>query len=359
MDFICGLPKSYGKTVIFVVVDRLSKAAHFSALKHPYTAVDVARVFMDTVVKLHGFPKTIVSDRDAAFCGKFWRELFRLQGVKLHYSSAYHPQSDGQTEVVNRSLECYLRCMTGDFPKQWVKWLALAELWYNTTYHSSIGMSPFQAVFGISPPVHSPYISGDSNNDIVDRICLSRELTTQMLKQHLLKAQQRMVVQANKHRTERHFAKGDFVFLKLHPFRRNQINNSSLHKLAAKYFGPFEVVDKVGTVAYELKLPPGSRVHPVFHVSLLKRGVKQDTLVSTSLPETDSDGHFMLEPSAILGRKLVNKGNVPITQVLAQWNHSRPEDATWEDLASIRAQFPLFDTTAPPVTTILVDKDYF
>ena len=162
----------------------MSKAAHFAALKHPYTVVDVARLFMDTVVKLHGFPKTIVSDRVAAFCGKFWRELFRLQGVKLQYSSAYHPRSDGQTEVVNRSLECYLRCMTGDFPKQWVKWLALAELWYNTTFHSAIGMTPFQAVYGLPPPIHSPYIPGDSNNELVDRVCLSRELTLQLLRHH-------------------------------------------------------------------------------------------------------------------------------------------------------------------------------
>lgn len=192
MDFISGLPKSYSKTTILLVVDRLSKAAHFMALKHPFSAVDVAHFFMDNIIKLHRFPKMIVTDRDPIFCGKFWSELFLLYGVKLQYSSAYHPQSDGQTEVVNRCLETYLRCMTGDFPKQWVRWLSLAELWYNTSFHSAIGMTPYQAVYGVAPPAHLPYLPGDSTNDEVDRLCLSRELTLQLLKGHLRKVQHRM-----------------------------------------------------------------------------------------------------------------------------------------------------------------------
>lgn len=106
-DFIDGLPSSSGKTVIFVVVDRLSKAAHFVALQHPYNALTVAQAFLDNVFKLHGCPKSIISDRHSLFLCEFWKELFSLQGVSLQFSSAYHPQSDGQTEIVNRCLQTY------------------------------------------------------------------------------------------------------------------------------------------------------------------------------------------------------------------------------------------------------------
>lgn len=117
MDFITHLPPVQGKTTVWVVVDRLSKYAHFIALPVAFSASMLAAVFLAEVYKLHGMPKTIVSDRDKVFVRKFWRELFRLQGTTLAFSSSYHPQTDGQTEVTNRTLETYLRCLTGDTPK--------------------------------------------------------------------------------------------------------------------------------------------------------------------------------------------------------------------------------------------------
>jgi protoheme ferro-lyase len=127
MDFIKCLPLSQGQSVILIVVDRLSKYSHFTALSHPYTTAKVAQVFIQHVFKLHGIPQSIVSDRDPTFTSQFWRELFRLQGTSLKLSTGYHPQTDEQTEVVNKSLENYLRCFTQDTPKDWTHWLPWAE----------------------------------------------------------------------------------------------------------------------------------------------------------------------------------------------------------------------------------------
>lgn len=135
MDFVEGLPVSDGYNAIMVVVDRLSKYAHFIAVSHPFTAAQIATIFMRDIFRLHGLPKRIVSDRDPIFLSNFWTHFFRLQGTQLCHSSAYHPESDGQSEVVNRSLEHYLRCFVFDKPSSWSQLLHWAEYWHNTTFH--------------------------------------------------------------------------------------------------------------------------------------------------------------------------------------------------------------------------------
>jgi hypothetical protein len=173
MDFIVGLPKSGNKSVIMVVVDHLSKYAHLCALQHPFTASTVAQIFMDNIFKLHGMPHSIVSDRDPTFTNNFWQELFRLQGTQLHLSTAYHPQTDGQTEVVNKCLETYLWCFASDRQNQWAQWLPLVEWWYNTSYHTTTRMTPFEAVYGQNPPSVLSYMPGVSKVQEVEKILQS------------------------------------------------------------------------------------------------------------------------------------------------------------------------------------------
>ena len=160
LNFIEGLPKSRGKDTILVVVDRLSKYAHFLTLTHPFTATIVAQLYFDHIFKPHGIPRTIVSDRDKIFLSQFWQELVRLQHVSLRMSTAYHPQSDGQSEVVNRSLEGYLRCMIGEKPYEWGLWLPLAKWWYNSNWHTAIRITPYEVVYGQPPSLHVPYMPG-------------------------------------------------------------------------------------------------------------------------------------------------------------------------------------------------------
>jgi hypothetical protein len=138
MDFMGGFPKVGGKSVVLTVVDIFSKFAHFLALSHHYSAASVAKAFFESIVHLHGFPCSIVSDRDTIFTSALWSELFHLAGVKLHISSVFHPQLDGQFEVVNQVILMYLRCLAGDHPKTWLNWLPWAEYRYHTSYQTAI-----------------------------------------------------------------------------------------------------------------------------------------------------------------------------------------------------------------------------
>ena len=270
MDFVEGLPKSHLKSVVFVVVDRLTKYTHFMALSHPYTATKVANLYLHFVFKLHGMPSTIVSDRDPMFTSLFWREWMKLQGVKLAMSSAYHRQSDGQTKVVNKSLEYYLRAFAADRPSTWVEWLPLAKFWFNTNFHTSIKMIPFETLYGYSPLRVLDYVVSTKRVDAVDLMLRDRQQILSLLKQNLCVAQERVRWFANQKRVERSFAMGDWVYLRLQPYKQTSMHNKGLGKLAPRYYGPFKVLPKVGEVSYKLDLPISSLIYLVFHVSTLR-----------------------------------------------------------------------------------------
>lgn len=143
---------------------------------------------------------TIVSVRDPVFTSSFWRELFQLQGISLAFNSAYHLQFDGQTEALNKCVEIYLRCYTASKPRDWSTWLPMAEWWYNTNYHSTTGITPFEAVYEYPPPSLISYVLGTATNLVVDVQLKDRNSIINILKEHLHKARNRMKNQADKHK---------------------------------------------------------------------------------------------------------------------------------------------------------------
>jgi transposase InsO family protein len=201
LEFVEGLPQSGSTNCILVIVDKFTKYAYFVPLKHPFTALSVAKLFIDNVYRLHGLPSVIISDRDRIFTSNLWRELFNLADVQLQMSSAYHPQSDGRIERVNQCMETFLRCFVNAFPKKWLAQLSLAEFWYNTSFHSAIGRTPFEALYGYTP--HHFGVSADHSCavDSLDEWLQERRLMTELIEQHLNRASVRMKHQTNKGRS--------------------------------------------------------------------------------------------------------------------------------------------------------------
>uniref|UniRef100_A0A803PSM5 RNA-directed DNA polymerase n=1 Tax=Cannabis sativa TaxID=3483 RepID=A0A803PSM5_CANSA len=340
MDFIEGLPMSHGFDSILVVVDRLTKYGHFIPLKHPYSAPTVAEVFVREVVKHHGFPRSIVSDRDKIFLSLFWKELFRLQGTHLKQSTAYHPQSDGQTEVVNRCLETYLRCFAGVRPTKWAKWLAWAEYWYNTSYHVSAGMTPFKALYNRDPPPLIRFEPANTKVSEVEQQLQARDAVLVLLKENLQRAQQNMKAQADKKSRDVHFEIGDLVYVKLRPYRQRTVAKRCNEKLAPRFFGPFPVLARVGPAAYRLQLPPAAAIHPVFHVSLLRAALGPHQQPTTLPPTLTADLEWLLEPEEVLAIRPGTHKMAP--QALIKWANLPAFEATWEDFSVIQDQFPHF-----------------
>jgi hypothetical protein len=340
MDFIEGLPLSDHANTILVVVDHLTKYVHFLTLKHPYTAATVAKLFLDQIVRLHGVPITIISDRDKVFTSHFSKELLKALGTQLHYNTAYHPQTDGQSERVNQCLEQYLRCAVQDNPKQWKKWMAMAEFWYNTSFHTALGCTPYKALYRVDPNFGAMPNLVVTEPSSAAETALEYQAQTELLRAQLLRAQQRMKTYADKNRTERHFAVGEQVLLKLQPYAQQSVVNRPYPKLSYKYFGPYKILERIGAVAYKLELPDTAKVHPVFHVSQLKPFTANYTPVYSTLPSVPDLVATTPVPVSILQRRLVKKGNTATPQVLIRWAHVPDDCATWEDYYVLKNRYP-------------------
>lgn len=340
LDFVEGLPKSNRYDTILVIVDKFTKYGHFIPLAHPYTALSVAQLFVDHIYKLHGLPKIIISDRDKVFTSALWQQLFKLTDITLNMSSSYHPQTDGQTERLNQCMETYLRCMTHACPSKWSKWLALAEYWYNTTLHSALGRSPFEVLYGYKPKHFGLQVGVSTSLPDLETWLKEKDDMNKLIQQHLLRAQQRMKSQADKHRVEHTFEVGDKVYLKLQPYVQTSIARRSNQKLSFKFFGPYEIIQKVGAVAYKLQLPLDSHIHPVVHVSMLKKAIPAATVAQPDLPSQCSVLDTAPVPLQVMDTKHLLAGNSPVELVQIQWSGLPSSWLTWENKIRLMADYP-------------------
>jgi hypothetical protein len=185
LDFVDELPRSAGFISILVVVDKLMKHAHFLPLAHPFTAAQVAQLCIDNMLKLHSMLEALISYRDKIFNNQLWQALFKLSKTELRMSTAYHPKTDGHTEHINQCMESYLRCFVSSCPSKWSKWLPLAEFWYNTTYHSAIKTTPFQALYGRPPRYLGITTASVPVVKDLQEWLQDRQLMTALLRQHL------------------------------------------------------------------------------------------------------------------------------------------------------------------------------
>jgi len=342
MDFIVGLPKTAkGHTVIWVIVDRLTKSAHFIPGKSTFSVSKWAQIYVREVVRLHGVPVSIVSDRDPRFTSNFWKSLQTALGTRLDFSTAFHPQTDGQTERLNQVLEDMLRACALDFPGSWDSHLHLMEFAYNNSYQATIGMAPFEALYGKS--CRSPVCW----DEIGERRLLGPELVQltneaiRRIRARMQTAQSRQKSYADVRRRDLEFEVGEKVFLKVAPMK-GVLRFGKKGKLSPRFIGPFEILERVGPVAYRLALPPSlSAVHNVFHVSMLRKYIADPSHVIDFEPlQLSKDLSYEEKPVQILAREVKVLRNREIALVKVLWQNHLREEATWEREDEMRAKHP-------------------
>lgn len=274
-------------------------------LQPHYIARSVALLFMEMVGKLHGMPRSLVSDRDPLFISRFWQELFKMSGTTLRMSSAYHPQTDGQTKVANRVVEQYLRAFVHQLSSSWGRFLLWAKWLYNISQHSSTDLPPYEITFRKKPPSIPQYIAGTSQVEVGDDFMTNHEAVFISLRKKLLKAQESMKQIADAHRKDNIFEVGDWLLIKLQPRHQVSATGEPFSMLAKLFYRPFQILQKIDMVAYRVKLPKGCRIHPVFHCFLFEPFQSSSTLHEplVELPPMVKDNQTVITPLMILNTR--------------------------------------------------------
>nr|GEW70325.1 putative reverse transcriptase domain-containing protein [Tanacetum cinerariifolium] len=315
MDFITKLPKSSkGFNTIWVIMDQLTKSAHFLPIRENDPLDKLARLYLNRIVARHGIAVSIICDRDGRFTSNFWKSFQKALGRDLSMSTAYHLETDGQSERTIQTLEDMLSTCKINFRKGRVKHLPLAKFSYNNSYHASLKAAPYERIQN-SPDRQKSYAN---------------------LKRKLME-----------------FEVGDRVMLKVSPWK-GVVRFDKQGKLNPRYVGPFKVLAKVRKVAYRLELPQElSRVHHTFHVSNLKKCYVDEPLVMPLEGIHIGDKlQFVEEPVEIMEREIkkLNRSRIPLVKV--RWNSKRGSEFTWEHEDSFKQKYPqLFTNRASSSTT--------
>ncbi|KAJ9541969.1 hypothetical protein OSB04_028475 [Centaurea solstitialis] len=342
INLITKLPKTPRKfDAIWVIVDRLTKSALFLAIRESSTAEQLAEIYVKEVVSRHGVLVSIISDQDVRFTSRFWERFHSELGTRLHFSTAYHPQTDGQSERTIQTLEDMLRACVLDFGGSWDTYLPLAEFSYNNSYHSSIGMPPFEMLYGRR--CRTPICWGEVGQRVLGSTEVVQRTTEdiQRIRERLRTAQSRQKSYADRRRSDLEFQVGDRVLLNVSLWK-GVIRFRKRGKLGPRYIGPFTILARVGKVAYRLELPAVlGQIHSTFHVLQLRKCLADET---THIPlddiQVDESLNYVEKPVAVLDRKVRKLRNKEIGIVKIQWQHRKGSEWTWEPEVEMREHYP-------------------
>ncbi|KAJ9544341.1 hypothetical protein OSB04_024048 [Centaurea solstitialis] len=331
MDFVTKLPRTpKGYDTIWVIVDRLSKSAHFLPMTETYSMERLAKLYIAEIVRLHETPLSIVSDQDARFTSTFWQSFQREMGTRVNLSTAYHPQTDGQSEGTIQTLEDMLRACVLDFGGSWEDHLPLIVFAYNNSYHSSIEAAPYEILYGRK--CRTPLCW----NEVGEKQLAGQEIVQitsdkiNQVQERLKMARNRQKSYADKRRKDIEFQVGDQVMLKVSPWK-GVIRFGKKGKLSPRFIGPFKITKRIGAVAYKLDLPVElGGIHNTFHVSNLRKCLAHPgTAIPLSEISIDSKMNFVEEPVAIVDRKIRKLRNKEIELVKVQWKFHKGCAAVW------------------------------
>jgi len=331
-DFIVKLPLAQGYDTILVACNRLTKMAHFIPTTEKTSAVGLARLFRDNIWKLHGLPESIISNRGAQFAAGMMKELNEKLGIRTKLSTAYHLQTDRQTERINQELEQYLRMFVDHRQEQWPEWLGTAEFAYNNKKHTATQISPFEVNYGLSPRMGFKGRRG-KRFEAVEEFAERMRQVQEEVKAALEKAQEELRKYVDRKRREgAEFKIGDLVLLSTKELKWHMKGRGS-EKLTERFIGPYKVKSIISANAVELRLPPTVHIHPVVNVSKLQRYKSQvEGQRTTKLAPVIVEGEEEFEVEKILNKRKIRGKD----KFLVRWKGYTAEADTWEDRGNLK-----------------------